>query len=239
MQTIIKTYQLRQVLHILLCVFVISFFNPSDIRAQDRTPSIIEITGPIGSQPDARLLIPVLKASHIPSSALYQWKNHLVIYAFMNDPVRLEGRLAKLYPKYALKIYQHPYYDFNRRRYCGKASVAKEWDNILLTANLVDNPRMQQEYLQYHATQFKKWPQVAKGFCHANFQQLLGFRNGRQLMLVISIPKGESLDKLNPKTTENNPQMVQWNALMKKYQVGIPGTRPGEAWVFLKPVNNL
>jgi hypothetical protein len=51
---------------------------------------------------------------------------------------------------------------------------------------------------------------------------------------VISIPKGESLDKLNPKTTENNPKMDEWNRMMKKYQQGIDGTKKGETWVFLK-----
>ena len=239
MWTIIETYHLRQGLHILLCVVAFSFCNLSDSHAQDRALSIIEITGSIGSKPDARLLKPVLTASHIPSSALYQWKNHLVIYGVMNKTVELESQISMLYPKCALKVYQHPYYDFDRRQHCGNTDIAKEWDNILLTANLVDSPGMQQEYLQYHKTQFKKWPKVAEGFCNANFQQLLGFKNGRQLMLVISIPKGESLDKLNPKTTENNSQMVQWNALMKKYQVGLPGTKPGEVWVFLKPLNNL
>ena len=79
-----------------------------------------------------------------------------------------------------------------------------------------------------------EWPEVAKGFCAASFQQLLVFRNGRQLMLVISIPKGESLDELNPKTTENNPRVNDWNELMKKYQEGIPGTAQDEVWVFLQ-----
>ncbi|MNY80391.1 hypothetical protein D3C86_2214070 [compost metagenome] len=55
-------------------------------------------------------------------------------------------------------------------------------------------------------------------------------------MLVISIPKGESLDKLNPKTTENNPRVDDWNNLMKKYQTGIEGTKPGEVWIFLNKV---
>jgi L-rhamnose mutarotase len=93
---------------------------------------------------------------------------------------------------------------------------------------------MQQEYVDAHTTQFDKIPQIAEGFCNANFQQLLVFKNGRQLMLVISIPKGESLDKLNPKTTENNPQMIEWNKRMSKYQEGIEGTKKGEIWVFLK-----
>jgi hypothetical protein len=56
-------------------------------------------------------------------------------------------------------------------------------------------------------------------------------------MLVISIPKGSSLDELNPKTTEANPRMDAWNDLMKKYQEGIPGTPQKEVWVMLKPVN--
>jgi hypothetical protein len=53
-------------------------------------------------------------------------------------------------------------------------------------------------------------------------------------MLVISIPKGQSLDQLNPKTTENNPRVNEWNAIMKNYQEGIEGTGLGETWVLLK-----
>jgi hypothetical protein len=39
---------------------------------------------------------------------------------------------------------------------------------------------------------------------------------------------------LNPKTVENNPKMVEWNKIMRKYQEGIEGTTKGESWVFLK-----
>jgi L-rhamnose mutarotase len=96
---------------------------------------------------------------------------------------------------------------------------------------------MQAAYKEYHATQFKKWPEVVKGFCNASFQQLQVFENDGQLMLVISIPKGKTLDELNPKTTENNPRVNDWNNLMKQYQEGIAGAGPGETWVFFKPIN--
>ncbi|HAO50878.1 MAG TPA: hypothetical protein DCR35_17170, partial [Runella sp.] len=114
-----------------------------------------------------------------------------------------------------------------------------EWEHTLLTANLVADTALQNQYLQYHAAQFEKWPEIAQGFCNGRFQQLLLYKNGRQLVLVISTPKGESLEKLNPKTTENNPKMDEWNALMKKYQEGIEGTKPGEVWVFLAPAVGL
>ena len=125
------------------------------------------------------------------------------------------------------------FYEFNRQ-HCDDKNIAKDWDHILLTCNLVADATLQQEYLNYHATQFERWPEISKGFCNASFQQLLIFKNGRQLVLVISIPKGESLDKLNPKTTENNPKVDEWNKIMGKYQEGIPGTKPKETWVFLK-----
>ncbi|MEI8085836.1 MAG: L-rhamnose mutarotase [Paludibacter sp.] len=115
--------------------------------------------------------------------------------------------------------------------------MAAEWEHILLTTNLVDDAKLQQEYLDYHKTQFEKWPEVSAGFCNADFQQLQVFKNGRQLLLVISIPKGSSLDELNPKTTENNPRVNDWNEIMKKYQTGIEGAKPNETWVFLKKTN--
>jgi hypothetical protein len=150
----------------------------------------------------------------------------------------MQGRIANNFPEAEVSVYHDMFYEYSKKKHCTDKTVAKEWQHIILTANLVADEKLQQEYLSYHATQFEKWPEVSKGFCNADFQQLLLFRNGRQLMLVISIPKGESLDKLNPRTTENNPRMDEWNKIMKKYQEGIKGTKPSETWVFLKQMND-
>ena len=50
-------------------------------------------------------------------------------------------------------------------------------------------------------------------------------------MLVISIPKGEDLDELNPLTTENNPQVDEWNSIMSKYQEGVENAPEGATWI--------
>jgi hypothetical protein len=50
-------------------------------------------------------------------------------------------------------------------------------------------------------------------------------------MLVISIPKGKTLDELNPKTTENNPRVNDWNTIMANYQEGIEDAPKGTVWV--------
>lgn len=189
----------------------------------------VEITG---SASPARLRA-LCQKYRVPG--IYRWQNHLVAYGPTARIKAVHQHLAALYPGTTVKLYAAPFYQFDRH-YCADKAVSGAWDNILLTANLVPDPARQQEYLRYHATQFQKWPEVAQGFCHASFQQLLVFRQGRQLLLVISIPHGKSLDELNPKTTENNPRVTAWNTLMKQYQQGLPGTKEGETWVFLQPV---
>ncbi|MFT4094599.1 MAG: right-handed parallel beta-helix repeat-containing protein [Niabella sp.] len=193
------------------------------------------VTGNI--KPDIHKLKNFLKENNIDTNSIYQWKNHYVIFDRIQDLSVFQGKLKKTFPDMEVRPYYDLYYRFDRSR-CDDKQVAKEQEHIILTANLVANKKKQQEYLDYHATQFEKWPEVARGFCNADFQQLLCFRKGRQIMLVISIPKGKTLDELNPKTTENNPRVNEWNKIMAQYQEGIEGTRKGEVWVFLKMVDS-
>ncbi|SFH24576.1 Right handed beta helix region [Pedobacter insulae] len=171
--------------------------------------------------------------NQIPANSIYAWKNRLVVYAFHPQPAALQKAIANRFTEAKVKLYHDIIYDFNRKKNCD-LPLAKEWDHVILSANLVGDPMLQNEYLEHHRTQFEHWPELSKGFCNADFQQLVIYKDGPQLMLVISIPKGKALDELNPKTTENNPRVDEWNVLMKKYQEGIEGTKPGEVWVFFE-----
>jgi len=174
------------------------------------------------------------KENNLKASSIYKWNNRLVIYTSSLKVESLQQTLKRLNAQ-EIKLYDNLFYDFNREKNCGNKPVA-EWDNIILSANLVEDEKMQKEYLDYHKTQFEKWPEISKGFCNAEFQRLAIFKKNRQLMLIISIPKGKKLDDLNPKTTLNNPKVDEWNSIMKKYQEGIEGTKPDEVWVYFKPI---
>jgi hypothetical protein len=194
---------------------------------------VIELVVKDGMQLDLQKLKSLLAKNNMDSNALYHWQNHYVIFDKVQDLGVMEGRLQNNFPEATVKAYHNMFYEYSKKKHCTDKTTAKEWTHILLTANLMADKKLQQEYLDYHATQFEKWPGISEGFCNADFQQLLIFKNGRQLVLVISIPKGKTLDELNPKTTENNPQMEEWNKRMGKYQEGIEGTKKGETWVFL------
>ncbi len=205
----------------------------ADLPINEEHNEVIELVVKDGQQLDIVKLKNLLAQNKMDSNAIYHWQNHYVIFDKVQDLGVMEGRLQNNFPEATVRAYQNMFYEYRKKKHCSNKTEAKEWTNILLTANLVADTKLQQEYLNYHATQFEKWPDISRGFCNADFQQLLIFKNGRQLVLVISIPKGETLDELNPKTTENNPKMIEWNKIMGKYQEGIDGTKKGETWVFL------
>lgn len=208
----------------------------ANLPVNEEHNEVIELVTKEGKPLDLQKLKILLADNNMDSSSIYQWKNHYVLFSKVQDLGVMEGRLQNNFPEAAVKAYHNMFYEFSKKKHCDDKAVAKEWTHILLTANLVADKKGQQEYLDYHATQFKKWPDISRGFCNADFQQLLIFKNGRQLVLVISIPKGKTLDELNPKTVEDNPKMNEWNKIMGKYQKGIEGTKKGETWVFLSPL---
>ncbi|RKR84326.1 uncharacterized protein DUF718 [Mucilaginibacter gracilis] len=234
--TIVKIYNNLIIKYLCILLVVLGLLCGSiKSNAQAlKKPVVIEIIYQGGATEQDKLLSFCAKQTFIDAHDIYQWKNHFVIYG--DGYKRFYEQIKTAFKNCTVKLYQDPFYDFERTNCSTEKKSALRLDNILLTANLVANPKMQQEYLNYHKTQFEKWPQVSQGFCNAKFQRLLVFKNGRQLMLIISIPKGESLDKLNPLTTKNNPRVDEWNKIMSKYQEGIPGTKKGETWVFFKPV---
>ncbi|MGJ7032237.1 L-rhamnose mutarotase [Niabella hirudinis] len=202
-----------------------------DINKQRK--ELVELVGGDKNRIDLKTLNTLLHEKGVQQATIGQWQQHTVFYGLVTDVNVLRGQLQKVFPGVTVKVYQDLVYEFDRAERCRGAVIAREWTDIIMTANLVNDPGKQQEYLDDHATQFEKWPEVSNGFCNADFQQLRVFKNGRQLMLVISIPKGEKLDDLNPKTSENNPRVNDWNQLMSGYQEGIEGTKKGETWVEL------
>ena len=169
----------------------------------------------------------------LKDAVIKRWKDHYIVFAQSNDSLLVKTSLMASFKNNASKFYNQPYYHFERS-HCADIVTVKEYEYYILTANLAADTALQKEYMQYHKTQYQEWPEIAQGFCNASFQHLIMFRNGRQLMLIIAIPKGRTLDELNPLTEKDNPRVKDWNAIMAKYQEGIPGARKNETWVFFE-----
>lgn len=140
-------------------------------------PQAIEVVFTASARPDIKKIKAFCGSHHIPLSWVYQWQNRAVIYGHIPHVLDNQKRLQQLFPKATVKLYEDPFYIFSNQVNCNnKITKARAWDHIILTANLVADTIKQRAYLQYHATQFKQWPEVSRGFCNAGFQQLLVYK---------------------------------------------------------------
>ncbi|TDS10282.1 L-rhamnose mutarotase [Sphingobacterium paludis] len=167
------------------------------------------------------------------ASKLFRWKEYTVLQTTDELGKKLAGAWLANYPEVAYKVFNNLFYSFDKSR-CAGTSAAVETDYVLLTAQLVDDKAKQEAYLHAHEEQYEKWPEVAKGFCQAGFEEVLLYRNDRQLMLYISFPKGQRFEDIDPLTLKDNPRVNEWNKLMGSYQEGIEGTAANETWIFYK-----
>lgn len=175
-------------------------------------------------------------SADVDISDLYCWENHYLVYTDVDRVESMVALFQEKYPKSHVKVYDKPFYIFDRKTDCGQQKV-KAQKHIIYTANLVADTTLQREYMDYHTRQFTEWPDVSRGFCNAGFQSVSVYRSGRQLLLVISIPAGADYEKLNARTTENNPKMIEWNQIMSGYQEGVEGAPVGVVWGRFEPQN--
>ncbi|WP_183559036.1 hypothetical protein [Mucilaginibacter sp. SP1R1] len=122
-----------------------------------KRPVIVEIIVPEDSVFQSHALYDLAKGFALEINDINQWENHIAVYANISNTEELVKSIQNEYPQDTVKYFDKPFYTFNRKM-CADTISSKNWENIFLSANLVNNLRLQQEYLNYHSTQFEKWP---------------------------------------------------------------------------------
>lgn len=180
-------------------------------------------------------LVQICHENGIDQTSVYEYNQHWVVFDQKTKVAQLTKSISEKYPSLCVKHYDTPFYVFDREEHCGQKVKSKS-NHILMTASLVADTVKQREYMDYHRLQPELFPEVVNGFCKAGFHQLLLYRSGRQLMLVISIPADSKLDEINHLTTENNPRVTLWNELMSQYQEGIEDAPEGQVWITFETI---
>lgn len=196
--------------------------------------SIVEIVD-LHYRLSGKQIVQICHENGIEPSSVYEFRQHWVVFERKAKASQLTQALISKYPSLCIKHYETPFYVFDREKHC-QQSVKRKSTHIIMTANLVADTVMQREYMEYHKHQPELFPEVVDGFCNAGFHQLLLYRNGSQLMLVISIPEDKKLEEINHLTTLNNPRVNEWNTLMSKYQEGIEDAPVGQVWITFEKI---
>jgi L-rhamnose mutarotase len=108
------------------------------------------------------------------------------------------------------------------RRYC-------------LTLDLKDDAGLIAEYRRHHE---KIWPEITRSIKDAGVEDMEIYLLGTRMFMVMEVNERFSFET---KTIADraNPKVLEWEALMWKFQKPLPNAKPGEKWMLMEKIFEL
>jgi len=101
--------------------------------------------------------------------------------------------------------------------------------------DLVDDEDLIAEYKAYHQ---KVWPEIIKSIKDAGIENLEIYLVGNRMFMIMEVNESFSFERKN-EMDANNPKVLEWEALMWKYQQALPTAKEGEKWLLMDKVFQL
>jgi len=106
-----------------------------------------------------------------------------------------------------------------------------------LALDLKEDPQLIMEYEYWHKSE-NGWPEIRSSIIDAGIKDMQIYRTGNRLFMIM-----ETDDSYIPEKKAEmdiaNPKVQEWEQLMWKFQQAIPGSKPGEKWVFMDKIFQL
>jgi len=91
------------------------------------------------------------------------------------------------------------------------------------------------EYEKWHTA---VWPEIRKSILDSGITNMEIYRLENRLFMIMEVGVGFSFDR-KAAMDAANPAVQRWEELMWKYQVAIPGGKPGEKWRLMDKIFSL
>jgi L-rhamnose mutarotase len=82
------------------------------------------------------------------------------------------------------------------------------------------------------------WPEIKASITGAGITDMEIYRFGTRLFMIMETDETFSFER-KAALDEANPKVQEWEQLMWKFQQAIPGSKPGEKWVFMNKIFQL
>ncbi|MCX2739517.1 L-rhamnose mutarotase [Pontibacter anaerobius] len=104
-----------------------------------------------------------------------------------------------------------------------------------MALDLKDDPKMIAEYVHWHQ---QVWPEVKQSLRASGVESMEIYHFSNRLFMIIEADNTFSFEAKAARD-KANPVVQEWEQLMWKYQLLLPGTREGEKWVLLERIFSL
>lgn len=104
-----------------------------------------------------------------------------------------------------------------------------------LALDLVNDPALIAEYEAYHQN---VWPEIKASISTSGITDMEIYRFGNRLFMIMETDDSFSFER-KAAIDAGNIKVDEWETLMWKYQLAIPGALPGEKWVLMERIFKL
>jgi L-rhamnose mutarotase len=104
-----------------------------------------------------------------------------------------------------------------------------------LTLDLKNDPELIVEYTKYHE---RIWQEVFQSIRDSGIIDMEIYLFGNRLFMIMETKMDFSFEK-KAQADSMNPKVVEWEELMWKYQLALPGSKPGEKWKIMSRIFKL
>jgi L-rhamnose mutarotase len=91
---------------------------------------------------------------------------------------------------------------------------------------------------EYEAWHRDVWPEIKASILDSGIESMEIYRLEDRLFMIMEVSPEFSFER-KAGMDEANPAVQRWEELMWKYQLAIPGGKPGEKWRLMERIFNL
>ena len=106
-----------------------------------------------------------------------------------------------------------------------------------LALDLKQDDALIAEYEHWHKRE-NGWPEIKKSITDAGIVDMEIYRTGNRLFMIMDTEDAFHFEQ-KAGMDAGNPKVLEWEALMWKFQQPIPWAKPGEKWVLMDMIFKL
>jgi L-rhamnose mutarotase len=104
-----------------------------------------------------------------------------------------------------------------------------------LTLDLKDDAQLIAEYEEYHR---KIWPEIRVSIIDSGITNMEIYRFDNRLMMIMETNNSFTFER-KAAMDVSNPKVLEWEALMWKFQQPLKSAKPGEKWILMDQIFKL
>jgi len=82
------------------------------------------------------------------------------------------------------------------------------------------------------------WTELKKANMASGIQEIKIYRYGNRLMMMIRVPEGTDLNKMNELYVGADERVKEWGKMMSAFQQSLPGVDTSQKWVDMKLIHH-